>query len=563
MGLRDYQEKCIQNILDRRETGVRRQLVSMATGLGKTVAFANLPQHMPKSSQMVMIAHREELVEQGAQKIAKWNPSLSIGVEMGKLRADGREDVIVGGVQSLGLPNSTRLSKIDPRRCCFLIIDECHRSTEATYGRVIDHCLQNPAATLVGFTATPNRADGKAMGSVYQEIVFKYGMLNGVQDGWLVEPHGIQLYTQTDISNVGTSNGDYNKQELSRAVNTPGRNEAIVRAWIEHCWPRQTVVFCVDVQHSKDLCAVFVRNGVRAAAVWGKDTDRKTKIDALRRGELDVILCCQLLIEGFDYWGIECVVLAAPSKSQGKIVQEVGRGTRMQEGVENMLLWRRLGLLTPDIKQNLLVVDCCDNTGRHSLVTLPSLFGLNPKMDLKGQSIVDAVKAVEGAQKQFPNVDFSGLKDVSQLRSYIQAADLWKVRFAEETKDISELQWTKRGDGSYRILLPKGEYFSIREDMVGNYSVKGVLVGNEFREKGFTNLSEAVGYAEKQITTVTPDVLKLLRIKGEKWMSGPVSPKQRPHLLKFGITESQIARMTTGEAQQFLNQKWNRTKKGK
>lgn len=55
--LRDYQQECINKIS---EIGKGKHLIQMATGLGKTVTFANIP----RQGRMLILSHREELVSQ-------------------------------------------------------------------------------------------------------------------------------------------------------------------------------------------------------------------------------------------------------------------------------------------------------------------------------------------------------------------------------------------------------------------------------------------------------------------------------------------------------------------
>lgn len=558
MGLRPYQEQCISKIIERREANVRKQLVSKATGLGKTVTFANLPERMPRGAQMVVVAHREELVMQGAEKMAHWNPTLNIGVDMADHKADGREDVVVASIQTLAARKGARLAKYNPQRPCWLIVDECHHATAATYGNVIDYFMENPEALLVGFTATPNRADGVAMGQVFEEIVFQYGMLDGINDGWLSDVHGFQLATKTDLSKLSKKDlANSSSDKVSETVNTSARNEAIVKAWIENFWPRQTIVFTVNVQHAQDLNAAFLRSGVRSAAVWGGDPDRQKKLTMLRDRSLDVIINCQLLIEGFDWWGIEGVVLAAPSNSQARVVQEVGRGTRLDERVENLVEWREQGRLTDEHKQNVLVMDCLDVFGRHSLVTLPSLFGLAPQLDMQGQSVSQVVAAIKAAQAKFPNADLSGLTHFDELDTYIRHADMWKVKFAEETQEFSELQWSKRGDGAYMIRLPRNEFFRVTEDMVGHFDIEGVLKGHNYKRAGIASLAEAIGDVEKTITTHDADLLKLLG-REQKWRKLSVSAGQMEQLQRLRVPTEYVAQMNRGAAADYITSRFNR-----
>lgn len=556
VGLRPYQQNCLNVIEERRRANVMRQLISLFTGGGKTVIFANLPSMMPRGKQMLMLVHTLELVEQGAEKISKWNPSLNVGVEMASRHVDGREDVVVASVQTLGKDGSPRLQKFDPNNFHWVVNDECHRSVAPTYQRVNDYFMQGEDVCLTGFTATSQRGDGRAMGQVFNEIVFSYGMLEGVRDGWLVDVHGVQVKTGTDLSEL--TSREFDKDDvLSRAVNTPARNEVIVRNWIEHAWPRITVAFTVDIQHARDLAAAFKRQGIKADYIFGADPDRKKKLAMFKAGEIEVLTNAALLIEGFDMWEVECVILAAPSKSQGRIVQQVGRGTRLDERVDNLVEWRERGLLKEEHKETLLVVDCLDIFGRHSLVTLPSLFGLSAKLDMQGKSVTQVVAAIASAQKRNPNADLSSLESIDSLDTYIQYADLWQVKFAQETEEFTELQWSKRGDGAFMIKLPKNEFFRVTEDMLGHFQIEGRLKGLTYKREGLMSLADAVRDVEKEITSRDPDLLTLLG-KEQKWRKHPVSAGQMEMLERLRVPQEFIAQMNKGSAADYITEKLNR-----
>ena len=80
--LRDYQKECIDKISEARQG---RHLVQMATGLGKTVTFANIP----RQGRMLILSHREELVNQPLKYF-----NCSTGIEMSKNHTVGNEDVV-------------------------------------------------------------------------------------------------------------------------------------------------------------------------------------------------------------------------------------------------------------------------------------------------------------------------------------------------------------------------------------------------------------------------------------------------------------------------------------
>src|SRR6185295_16083222 len=155
---------------------------------------------------------------------------------------------------------------------------------------------------------------------------------------------------------------------------------------------------------------VFLKAGISAKAVWGTDAEREIKLRAHRNGEFATLFNAQLLTEGYDDWTVQAVILAAPTASSTKFTQEVGRVTRIQEGIGNLLDAIARGVVL--IKKDAYVLDVVDNYKRNSLVTFPSLLGLNPEMDLQGMDIIEAAETIEGLQDKYPGVDFTNLTDL-------------------------------------------------------------------------------------------------------------------------------------------------------
>src|SRR5271169_5319528 len=81
--LRPYQVEAQQAILEARARGIRSQIVSLATGLGKTVVLATLPKvlSLRPGDVTLVVAHRDELIEQTVEKLRVENPDARIGVE--------------------------------------------------------------------------------------------------------------------------------------------------------------------------------------------------------------------------------------------------------------------------------------------------------------------------------------------------------------------------------------------------------------------------------------------------------------------------------------------------
>lgn len=505
-----------------------------------------------RSGRAITLSSEQASPRQEEGRVSSW-----IGVDSVKVHERG-SDGTFGGLCPDGFVYNLEVEGEHTYTANGIVVHNCHHSTSDSYKKVINHFglldEGNTGRLLAGFTATVNRSDGTPMGSVYDEIVFSYDIKDAIDDGWLVAIKGIRVKTDVDISKVATVAGDLAAGQLAQTVNTPGRNRLIVEEWVREAYPRQTVAFCVDVQHSKDLCAAFQQTGVPAQAIWGGDPDRRTKLEAFRQGHIKVLCNCQILTEGFDMWQVACVIMACPTKSQAKFIQCTGRGSRLQEGIGNLVQWRKEGKLKPGDKEDLLLIDVCDVTGRHSLVTLPSLFGLGPKLDLNGTSVMAAVRAVEAAQLTNPDLDLCQLDDIRNLKSFVETVNLWSISFCSEIADVSELCWHKFLDNSYRLLMPGRESLTITGDLLGQYAVKGILLGERIEMKGFTSLPDALAFAEHNVSTKGKSILTLLR-RAAAWHKQPVSDGQIKMLRGFKMPASEIAKHNKGTAAQWINKK--------
>ncbi len=172
--LRDYQQQCLQAICSGFREGVSRQLAQLPTGGGKTHIFAHLPNALgfTESDRTLVLAHREELIEQAREKLHAANPDTSIGVEMAGQTAGPDDGIVVASVQSL----THRLDRHDPADFRLLIVDEAHHGVAPTYRKIFEHFGFGNGARgdrlLIGFTATAKRGDGVGLAAVFDKITF-------------------------------------------------------------------------------------------------------------------------------------------------------------------------------------------------------------------------------------------------------------------------------------------------------------------------------------------------------------------------------------------------------
>lgn len=122
MQLRPYQQDCIAAI-EAQPPGA--YLCQMATGLGKTVTFANIPR---RGERMLILSHREELVEQPRKYF-----TCSYGVERAASRSAG-EEVVSASVQTL----VRRLDRFAPDEFGLVVVDECFPGTIKVDGKPLN-----------------------------------------------------------------------------------------------------------------------------------------------------------------------------------------------------------------------------------------------------------------------------------------------------------------------------------------------------------------------------------------------------------------------------------------
>jgi superfamily II DNA or RNA helicase len=492
--------------------GVNRQIVRWPTGLGKTVLFSALPEHLKLGGRMLVLVHREELAQQAVDKLKRWNPRLTVGIEMASSHAHD-SDIVVASVQTLGVKNSKRLASIDPGEFHILVTDECHHAVAETYRRIYKHfdIFERKALMCLGVTATPKRADGIGVGAIFEEIVHDVPMIDAINQGYLSDLTGYRIVTGTSLDKVRTLAGDFSPSQLTGAVNTPGRNRLVVKQWLARALNRQTITFAVDIAHAGALAQAFRDHDIAAEAVWGNDPERQRKLAQHKRKQLRVLVNCQVLTEGYDDWQVSCICMARPTKSEGLYTQMIGRGTRIQDGIESLVRARELK--TPVLKEDCLVLDFVDSTRQHSLVTLATLIGLDPNLDLEGRSITKVKRKIEELSKKYPQADFSKVTDLDELHAYVEEVAFFEQDAEVIIKTFSPFDWRNVGGiakDTYLLMLPDGEGVRICKE-AECWAVIGTVCTYPLRASRRL-LREAVIAADEALRRIAPsDVIDVLK----------------------------------------------------
>jgi superfamily II DNA or RNA helicase len=340
MELRKYQQEGHDAIFAAWDRGVKRQLGVLATGGGKTVLFSHVIK--TRGGRALVLAHRDELLQQAADKILKVIPGAHIGIVRAGL--DQRHaQIVIASVQTLA--RKKRLERLE-RDFATIVIDEAHHTSASSYQKIIDYFAESDPLIL-GVTATPDRGDGKTLDGIFEEIVFNVGIEQGIEEGWLCDIEG-KLITikDLDLSKVHTKKGDLDTTELEAIMEASNWHEHCANAFFEHAQDRPTVVFVPKVQMAHDLAAHLAAQGARAAAIDGNQAtgERQKVLSRLRSGDVQVIVNCMVLTEGFDEPSLSCAMMCRPTKSRALYQQCIGRVLRPHPGKTSALVLDLVGV---------------------------------------------------------------------------------------------------------------------------------------------------------------------------------------------------------------------------
>ncbi len=524
MKLRPYQHECLQHLRARYRQGARRLLVSLPTGTGKTVVFAAMPGFFKMKKRMLVLAHRQELLDQAAAKFAAAAPGLPIGIEQGSRSAPPDTRIVLASVPTVGREASSRLLRLDPEQFYLIVVDEAHHAVATTYRRVFDHFglfHKGTKRLLVGFTATPRRGDNQTLAEVFEEIAYARSLPEMVRKGYLCPVRGWRVHTSIDIGNVRLRHGDFVESDLARAVDVAERNGLVVDAYRQYAPNRRALVFGVNVAHVHALADAFVQRGVPAAAVWGAMTPEQRR-EALRRfrdGEVSVLTNCNVLTEGFDEPRVDCVLMARPTRSQLLYAQMVGRGTRLHER-----------------KSDLLVIDIVDNSARHRLAGLNSLFDLPDLLDLAGHSAIEVVDRLDRVTVELPWVDVSRVQAAAELQHVAERVDLFRFEPPAEIAPFTDFAWCSAPGGGYRLNLTDGEWIDLREDTLGRWcaAVANPRDGAPPEPKPTTDLQHAVLAVDALVRRHRASCVPLLTVDAG-WRRQEPTEKQLGVLRRRGV----------------------------
>lgn len=326
--LRDYQAAALERARQRFREGRRSVLLVAPTGSGKTVmlaaaAFGHVQRH---NGQVVILVHRDELIHQTLDKLEGMGLTGYVGAISATYGFNMDAPVVVCSIQTL-------LARDIRPKASLLIADEAHHYLSRKWNELAQHYKGVPA---LGFTATPIRADGTALGGMFDTLEIVASNRDLIGAGHLVP-----------IDVIGPS------QRLDHSdILDP------VHAYQKHGGGRRAVFFAASKPHGRMLTK---RLGEGTGYVDGDTPSRERAATLLRfeSGDLTRLVNVFVLTEGWDCPPAEVCVIARGCSSPGTYIQMVGRVRRPHPG-----------------KLRALLIDCKGATYEHGLPDAERVFSL-------------------------------------------------------------------------------------------------------------------------------------------------------------------------------------------
>lgn len=361
MNLRPYQVEAVRAVLSS-VAADKSGLVSMATGTGKSVVMAEIAEQFIQkyNKPVLIIAHRDRLIKQ--LKATCERHGHRVAVEMAEQRAhDLDADVIVASVPSLA--RESRRNRYHAERFGLVAVDEGHHSGASSYDRILSH-FKN--AYHLGVTATPDRADGKKL--PFDKIVYEYSLTTAIKGGYLCPIMAELVPIRIDMSKVKVAMGDFQDKAIDAAL-VPYLHriaDEIAKRKEKH------LVFLPLVKTSRYMSELLNARGMKTAHLDGTSEDVDETIKRYEAGEFDCLTNAMLFTEGTDIPCVSCITNLRITKSRATYSQIVGRGTRLHEG-----------------KDRLLLLDFLFHSKRHRICKPASLVTDD---DVKGQKIAEIME---------------------------------------------------------------------------------------------------------------------------------------------------------------------------
>lgn len=345
---------------------------------------------------------------------------------------------------------------VDDTHCFFangLLVHNCHYVATEQYAELI-RWFTDRGAKVLGLTATAKRHDGRAMGQVFDDCCYQYGIVEAIDDGWLVSPRVVCKQLQhldlTEVETTSTFLGrDFNQKQLNEKLEDVQVIYEIAEAVDEETRGEKTAIFCASVNEAQAVSELLAdRYGIQSGWICS-DTTRCTeqrKTETLNSftsddpGSITHLCNVGMITTGFDFPALKNIVMARPTKSLALYTQIIGRATRPLDGVvdfDDSTPETRKQRIAESAKPNFRVIDLVDNSLNHKLITTVDVLGGKWSLAMREEVFKEALakgREVDLTEEMLAIIRAKELEEERRLRA-ARAARQAQATFANVAVD--------------------------------------------------------------------------------------------------------------------------------
>lgn len=342
--LRAWQSEALQAW----RTCVHRGIVEVVTGGGKTV-FALACVRDLKPDTVLVVVPTTALLEQWWAEVATF---FELSLDEVNIITSTRS-IVSGTINIAVLNTAAKLVQRGGQSECFLIVDECHKAASPQFRAVLDI----PKMASLGLSATPERPYDEGLSEILVPalgpVIFNYTYRDALRDGVIVpfevrnivfelEEERMEEYDKLtrSITRMAGRFGMDSEEVIAlllrrtRIVNLSLRRVQIALRLVKAHRHQRVLVFHEDVEACNLIFTILSEVGFRAGVYHSRlrSRERADMLARFRKGELDVLVTCRALDEGFNVPETEVGIIAASTATRRQRIQRLGRILRPASG---------------------------------------------------------------------------------------------------------------------------------------------------------------------------------------------------------------------------------------
>lgn len=306
------------------------QIVDIPTRTGKSYLIREIASCSAESNLRVLIlSHRNHILREHIDELK------TKGIDdIGQLFDDNEtaSQIDIGTFNKIARADKHDTSTSE--NYDLILLDEAHRALGPQTAKHIAELF--PDALRISFTATPDYAENRSTTDIYGEKIASTSIVEAIKMGVVSPVRAIVYETDATIDSLDPEWHDFSPRELKKIAQMASRNMAIVDMAEDLVNDdRRGLISTVpgeDLLHADDLKTLLEQRGLRAEVVrGGEDAKTGRTLKSFEDGDVDILLYCNLLREGYSSNVASFHINGSPTTSIVNRTQDLGRVLQLKD----------------------------------------------------------------------------------------------------------------------------------------------------------------------------------------------------------------------------------------